>query len=120
MEEIKKVIAEYYVQAVFSDRNTEAMRRGFDPGFVMSILKDGTLNKLPLNEWIGYIEASLLKNPQTSSVFTHEVELLDVTANVAMAKVKIFKDSLLLFTDYLSLYQFPDGWRIVNKVFQSH
>lgn len=24
------------------------------------------------------------------------------------------------FTDYLSLYRFPDGWRIVSKTFQAH
>jgi hypothetical protein len=120
MEEIKKVIAESYVQAVFVDRDVEAMQRGFHPDFVMSILKDGTLDKRLLSEWITMVEAGKARNPQVTAAFSHEVDMLDVTGNVAMSKVKLYKDSTLIFTDYLSLYRFPEGWRIVNKVFQAH
>ena len=120
MEEIKRVIAECYIQAVFVERSAEAMQRGFHPEFVMTILKDGTVAKRPLKEWLDSVEANKAKSPTNTASFSHEVVLLDVTGSTAVAKVEIFKDQSLLFTDYLSLYQFPEGWRIVNKVFQSH
>jgi putative lumazine-binding protein len=30
------------------------------------------------------------------------------------------RDGTHTFTDYLSLYRFPDGWKIVSKTFQPH
>jgi len=32
----------------------------------------------------------------------------------------IDRDGLRLYTDYLSLVRFPDGWKIVAKVYMDH
>ena len=44
---------------------------------------------------------------------------MDVTGKSAVARVEIHRDGKHVFTDYLSLYQFADGWKIVAKIFQS-
>ena len=49
-----------------------------------------------------------------------EYAVVDVEGNAAVARVEIYRDGKHTFTDYLSLYKFPDGWKIVGKIFQSH
>jgi hypothetical protein len=34
--------------------------------------------------------------------------------------VELTRDGQLVFTDYLLLYRFGDGWKIVGKVFHCH
>jgi hypothetical protein len=44
---------------------------------------------------------------------------VDITNNEAVARVEVHRDGKHIFTDYLSLYKFADGWKIVGKIFQS-
>jgi hypothetical protein len=48
-----------------------------------------------------------------------EFPLVDITNNEAVARVEVHRDGKHIFTDYLSLYSFADGWKIVGKIFQS-
>ncbi len=45
---------------------------------------------------------------------------MDVTGNAAVAKIELFKDSKHVYTDYLSLLKFSDGWKITDKVYFRH
>ena len=45
---------------------------------------------------------------------------MDVTGNAATVRLELYRDGKHAFTDYLSLYRFPDGWKIVSKTFQAH
>ena len=47
----------------------------------------------------------------------HEFTLVDVAGDAAVARVEIHRDGSHTFTDYLSLYRFPEGWRIIGKIF---
>jgi len=38
----------------------------------------------------------------------------------AMAKIELWRGNNLIFTDYLGLYKFREGWRIVNKIYHRH
>jgi len=48
-----------------------------------------------------------------------EFPLVDITNNEAVARVEVHRDGKHIFTDYLSLYKFADGWKTVGKIFQS-
>ncbi|UCH92367.1 MAG: nuclear transport factor 2 family protein [Candidatus Aminicenantes bacterium] len=117
---IKALIEEAYIKGVFTEQNPELMRKGFHPGFNMLILKEGKIVKISIDKWIEMIEERK-KNPEPSkSQFTHKVPMVNVTGNAAVAKVEIYKDSKHIYSDYMSLYQFKDGWKIVNKIFHKH
>lgn len=45
---------------------------------------------------------------------TCRIVSLDVTEDCAAAKVEISKDGRLVYTDYLTLLKFRDGWKIVQ------
>lgn len=117
------VVTAAYVDGIHNFRDPVAIRKGFHPDFEMLILKDGKLERLPIAKWIERIEAQNVKEPapadgkrSTSAAFPS----VEVTGSAAVAKVELTRDGRLVFTDYLSLYEFADGWKIVGKIFYRH
>ena len=37
--------------------------------------------------------------------------------DAAVAKFELYREGEHIFTDYMTLYQFPDGWKIVGKIY---
>lgn len=118
------VVSAAYVDGIHNFRDPAAIRAGFHPDFEMLILnKEGKLEKLPIAKWIERIEAQNVKEPpptdgqrSTAAVFPS----VEVTGSAAVAKVELTRGGKLVFTDYLSLYKFPEGWKIVGKIFYRH
>ena len=48
---------------------------------------------------------------------TCNFELVDVTDYAAVAKLDVYKGATHFATDYMLLYRFEEGWRIVSKIF---
>ena len=118
---IKKVVENAYVKGVHTNRDIPAVREGFHPGFEMCILRDNSLDKLPIYNWIERIEKDIRENPNPKKVkVEHEFRVVDITGHAAIVKVDLYKDSKHIYTDYLSLYKFEEGWKIVAKVFYRH
>ncbi len=118
---VKAVVQSAYVEGVHVKGDAALMRAGFHPDFRMLVLRDGKLTAVTLDEWAGRIEAKAKENPNAPPApVTAEFTQIDVTGNAAVAKVDIYRNGKHTFTDYLSLYKFPDGWKIVGKIFQAH
>ena len=115
-EEIQAVITSAYIEGVHLNRDTEAIRAGFHPEFVMTILDDGGVINATLDQWVERIAAS---SPQEHEI-EWEFENIDVTGSAAFVKLAVFEDGTQIYTDYMGLYKFDDGWKIVNKIFYSH
>jgi hypothetical protein len=49
-----------------------------------------------------------------------KIASLDITAECAAAKIEISKNGKMIYTDYLSLLKFGNGWKIVAKVYHAH
>ena len=98
------------------------MRAGFHPAFKIHGVKDDALREYPIDDWIAGIEkrkAAPDFDPADQK-WDHKFVLVDVTGNAAVVKIELFKDSKHVFTDYLSLLQFSDGWKITDKVYFRH
>ncbi len=120
-DEIRTVIEMAYVNGVHIEKDQEAIRRGFHPNFSMKVNRNDQVSVVALNSWILDIERSKdFANGGKPVKITHKFPLIDITGNTAMVKIEIYKNSKLTYTDYLSLYKFSDGWKIVSKVFQGH
>lgn len=115
-EEIQAVITSAYIEGVHLNRDTEAIRAGFHPEFVMTILGDGGVINATLDQWVERIAAS---SPQEHEI-EWEFENVDVTGSAAFVKLAVFEDGTQIYTDYMGLYKFDSGWKIVNKIFYSH
>ncbi|MBN1272904.1 MAG: nuclear transport factor 2 family protein [Candidatus Aminicenantes bacterium] len=119
---VEKVIKSSYFNGAFNDLDTKAMEKGFHPDFAIFSAKGTQLAKYPIAVWIQAIEKK--KNdpgfePEKSAMEC-KIMSLDVTGGCASAKVEIGKNGDLIYTDYLSLLKFENGWKIVAKVYHSH
>lgn len=118
---IKEVIVSAYLEGISNKGDIDAVQKGFHPGFTMFGINNNSLWTRPLYNWIESVERGIKegKYPPEDKV-TFEFPMMDVTGNAAVAKVKYSRGGKLAYTDYLSLYKFEDGWKIVAKVFHSH
>ncbi len=118
---IQKVIQESYVDGIQNRGPVESIRKGFDPGFELLGVRDNQLTRLTIGDWIANIEKSMQANPKPPEhLTTVKFLFIDVTGISAVAKIELHRHNRLIFTDYLSLYRFEDGWKIVNKIYHRH
>jgi hypothetical protein len=114
-EAVKTVVVSAYVEGVHAKGDADAMRKGFHPSFRMDMLRDGKLESVTLDEWITRLEKGWKEGarPQVRHEFTH----VEVAGSAAAVRLELHRDGRHTFSDFLSLYRFPDGWKIVAKTF---
>ncbi len=121
-DDVVNVVTEAYLKGVHINRDAAAMRRGFHPDFRMLVLgADGRMSAVTIDEWAGRVEKAAAnpaspKPPAIRYEFTH----VDVQGTAATVRLEIWRDGVLTFTDYLALYKFADGWKIVSKTYFTH
>jgi hypothetical protein len=120
VEAVKAVVKSAYVDGVHVKGDPALMRAGFHPDFRMLVLKDGAMTAVTLDEWAARIEKTAKASAAPRPAIRHEFARVDLAGNAAVVRLELFRDERHAFTDYLSLYRFPDGWKIVSKIFQAH
>jgi hypothetical protein len=117
---VKDVVNTAYVQGIHNRGPVEDIRKGFHPTFNMLRLVDNQIKPLPIEEWITNLEKA--KKEATSPVVKTEGKFVnvDVTGNNAVVKLELYRENKKIFTDYLVLYKFTEGWKIVSKTFYRH
>ncbi len=119
-ESIKKLILSAYIDGIHNKGEISQIEKGFHPGFNLLILQNNKLEKLPIYNWIESSKERKAKNPIP---FTEEEKMkcefmnIDVEGTAAVAKIKLSKAGKDIFIDYLSLYKFNEGWKIVGKIY---
>ena len=121
VEAVKKTIEDSYIRGVHMDRDVEAFNKGFHEDFTMFILQGQSIRKMSKGEWARAIEESRKKDPSPPKHKTEwDFPMVDVTGDAAVAKVEVYRDGTQIFSDYMSLYRFDDGWKIVGKIYHDH
>lgn len=116
---IKAAVDQAYVHGVHIDRDPAKMRAGMHESFVMFVQgADGGVSQLTRDAWIERMAKQAA--PATKPEIRAEISVLDRAANAAVVKVDLFRDGKQTFTDYISLYRFADGWKLVAKIFAKH
>lgn len=121
--DIRAVIEQSLCQGALNRLDTDAMRRGFHEDFTIFSVVDGKLDALPLTPFIRIVEAYRDDAAQRESGIRdmeYEIVSVDVTGTAAAAKVRFFRQGEPIFTDYLTLLKFAEGWRMVGKVSHNH
>jgi hypothetical protein len=120
--DIETIIKASYFNGAFNDLDTQTMRQGFHPEFAIFSADGEDLSRYPIDAWIKGIEKRKQDPKYDSSKAKMDCKIvsLDVTGGAAAAKIEISKDGKLVYTDYLSLLKFADGWKIAAKVYQAH
>ena len=114
---IKQVIETAYIQGIHGDQDEETVRSGFHQDFAMLVLRGDDVDKVDVAEWLRRVETMKAENPELwDAETTHRFELVDVAGYAAVAKLDVYKGTTHFSTDYMLLYRFGDGWRIVSKI----
>lgn len=117
---IKEVIRTAYVDGLQNRGDLDLTKKGFHEGFELLGVRDNNLTKFPIYSWVNYVEAAKEKSPEPPAgdeLVTVKFLDVDVTGDAAMAKIELHKGGRHIFIDYLSLYRFEEGWRIVSKIY---
>jgi hypothetical protein len=121
VDAVKMVIVESYIEGIHRNQDPEAILKGFHPDFAMVMVKDGEVSKMTIQEWVARIEEGNKKGNKRPAVeTTYEFATVEVSGTAAVARIELFKDGKLTYTDFMSLYKFDDGWKIVNKIYYRH
>jgi hypothetical protein len=117
-EAIKKVIEEAYIYGIHGNQDEEKIRNGFHEDFSMLVKIDNHLEKVTVDEWLPRIDQMKKDNPEMWAAETrYTFDLIDETDYAAVAKLDVHKGSVHFSIDYMLLYKFEEGWKIVSKVF---
>lgn len=116
-EAIKKVIVDAYINGVFNKGDASLIKKGCHPDCDVLILAQGRLVKRPAYSLVDRFE----KNPgPLHAGTTYKFTDIHVTGYAGLAIVEIFQEGKPIYTDYISLYKFDDGWKLVTKIYFRH
>jgi len=117
-ESIKLVIEKAYIQGIHGDQDEELVRSGFHEDFEMLVLGGNAVDRVTVAEWLERVEGMKRQDPEMWSAETrYTVDLVDASGYAAVAKLQVYKGEAHFSTDYMLLYRFEEGWRIVSKIF---
>lgn len=123
-ENIQQVIQTAYVDGLQNlSSSIGEIEAGFHPGFNLLGVRNDQLTKYPIYSWVSSVKERKKKHPEgrpEEEKITCQYKSIDVTGNAAMAKIELYQKDKKLFTDYLQLYKFDQGWRIVSKIYHRH
>jgi ketosteroid isomerase-like protein len=113
---IVEVVDRAYVQGIHLDADAEKVRSGMHESFVMFVRTDTGVNSVTREQWISRLKPRDPATPRPD--VKAKIDVLDRSGDAAVARVQLFRDGKQIFTDYISLYRFADGWKLVGKTFQ--
>lgn len=116
---ISEMLERSYIHGAFNELNPEAMAQGFHKDFAIFRSVGDDLSRYEIEDWVKNVE-NKKNSPDfdpAKNIWQHEFEYIDISGESAAVKVQLYKDGKHIFTDYLSLLKFPDGWKVVAKVY---
>ena len=120
-EAIKKVIQTSYVEGLQNEGDLDKIDSGIHPDFhLIGIGKDNSMWDLPISKWKENIEKQKKEGhfPRSADkMVSVKFVNIDITGTAAVAKIRFYAGEKLKYIDYISLYHFSDGWKMVNKIF---
>jgi hypothetical protein len=119
--DVIKVIDDAYLNGVCNVGDVEAVKKGFHEDFSLKGINNGKLSVLPISRWIEIIGKRKAEGhypPKEKTRF--EYPLIDITGNTAMVKIHYIRGDKHIYTDYLLILRFSEGWRITDKIYFSH
>jgi hypothetical protein len=119
---IQKVIIDGYIEGVFLKGDTTLIKANWHDAcdIVYFEPKSKTLMK---GSAVKHFAGHFKKKPGPfNENITYVFKDIQITGYAAVATVDIYnKDkSKQIYTDYLCLYKFEDGWKIVTKIFYAY
>lgn len=117
------IIENTYAEGLQNQGDSLAIDKGFHPQFQM-IARDqnnpGDLRLYPIRDWrrsaIKRRATGQLPRPDSQKVHL-TFEWIDIEGDAAVAKIRYYEGEEHTYIDYITLYRFDQGWRMISKAF---
>jgi hypothetical protein len=120
-EAIKNVIQTAYVDGLQNEGDTLKIDSGIHPDFnLLGIGKDNSMWAYSITDWKANVVKKLKEGelPKSGDDFvTVKFTNIDITGTAAVAKIEFYVGENLTYVDYIALYKFDEGWKMINKIF---
>lgn len=108
--EAVKTVCNYYLEGG-TNGDSVMFSKAFHPDGLMQYMRNDTVQKLFLKDFMARMPNSGKKQARTS-----KIENVELYGNAAVAKLTI-EYPTFYFHDIMSLLKTKDGWKIVGKIF---
>jgi hypothetical protein len=119
-KEIESVITKSYIEPLYLYGDLEKIKEGFHEEFRMNVLYNGVYSIRTRDEWIERLRNNSLAANAVKITYTWEFNLIDVEDQTAVVKLTVNEEGKLKYIDYLTLYKFENGWRVITKQFSMY
>lgn len=120
---IKRVIESAYLDGVQNIGDMAKIDAGFHPNFRMQVLgNNGQLSNVSLAQFKQRVKNNMADGVLPRRVGKHvrvNYQSIDVTGNTASLKMDYMLEGKIVYIDYMHMYKFADGWKIVNKIYHT-
>ncbi len=120
-EAIKSVIQTAYVDGLQNEGDLDKIDSGIHSGFNLLGIDKGTeMWVLSIEDWKKKTAKKKEegKYPRIGDdLVTVKFLNVDVTGTAAVAKIEFYVGKEKKYVDYISLYKFDNGWKMVNKIY---
>ena len=118
-EAVKKVIIDGYISGVFLKGDPKMVKKNWHEACDMLDFQDGKMKKIPAALWVDHFEKK--PGPYNENI-TYEFTDIQISGYAAIATVEIYNidKSKHIYTDYMCLYKFDDGWKRATKTFYAY
>ena len=121
VEAIKEVIESAYLDGVQNIGDMDKIDAGFHSDFRMQVLeKNGTLTNVSLPEFKQRVKINIANGVLPRRIGKKvSVDYLDINVDkyAATLKMEYILEGKPVYIDLMQLYKFPEGWKIVNKIY---
>lgn len=117
---IKEVIKEAYVDGVFNEGNLRNIELGFSEDFEMLSFEGNQVKSTSRADWMQRVKANQAAGkypPVAQEMVRVDYLSIDVEGDVAMAKLRFYRGNKLEYIDFITLFHFEEGWKLVSKVY---
>lgn len=114
---IRQVITDAYVDGIFVKADAAAVRKGWHPGCDIVTVQNGGLMKMPAHNFAARFDRQPVPLDKNARA---EFTSITVSGYAAVAILELKSGDRPVYTDMMSLYKFPDGWKIVTKIFYTY
>lgn len=119
--DIIQTINTAYAEGLQNEGDSLKIDFGFHPDFYLLGKGDSSsLRKLSITDWrqrqIANQSKGKLPRPIDQTV-SLTYDFIDITGDVAVAKVNYFEGKTQTYVDYISLYRYDSGWKIISKIY---
>ena len=119
---IEEVIREAYIQGVYNTGYTLSITQGFSPDFKAIIFEGQDQSRVEtMNDWLKKAEAAKAaeKLPlQGKDEVSFRITSISISNTVAHVQLEFMVGGKVQHTDYIGLYHYSSGWRLVTMMYE--